>query len=283
MTGSEHDAPTTDPVTGLATTGHEWDGLTELNNPLPRWWLWIFYATIVWAVGYWIVYPSWPLISSYAGGVFGWHSRTAVVEELDALKAQRGPMVAKLAAAPLAEIEKDPALLDFTLAYGRVAFKENCAPCHGAGGGGATGYPNLIDDDWLWGGTTDAIMATITHGISNADPESRQSEMPAFGREGLLPAAEIYNVAAYVRSLSGLEAPPGADIEAGAKIFADNCVRLSRRERQGQSRARRTQPDRPGLGSTDRARRRSSTRSPMPATARCRPGASGSIRRPSRR
>src|SRR6478752_3817736 len=100
MDSKEHDAPRIDPATGLATTGHEWDGVTELNQPLPKWWHYIFYATIIWSVGYWIVYPSWPLVSSYAGGVLRWHTRTAVVEELDALKAQRGPMVAKLAAAP---------------------------------------------------------------------------------------------------------------------------------------------------------------------------------------
>ena len=126
MTTLEHEPDKhVDPLTGIATTGHEWDGLRELNQPLPRWWLWIFYATIVFAIGYWIVYPSWPLITSYAGGVSGWHSRSVVVADLDALKALRGPNVAKLAATPLADIAKDQSLLDFTLAYGRVAFKEN--------------------------------------------------------------------------------------------------------------------------------------------------------------
>jgi cytochrome c oxidase cbb3-type subunit 3 len=218
------DKPKVDPVTGYNTTGHEWDGLTELNHPLPRWWLWTFYATIIWAIGYWIVYPAWPMITSYTGGFLGWHSRTAVAEELAALQASRGPMVAKLTDTPLTEVQADPALFDFTLAYGRVAFQDNCAPCHGAGGGGAVGYPNLIDDDWLWGGTTEEIAHTITYGIRNDNPESHFGDMPAFGRDGILSNTEIWNVAQYVRSLSGLDVPAGADLEAGAELFQVNCV-----------------------------------------------------------
>ena len=213
-----------DPLTGIATTGHEWDGLRELNQPLPRWWLWIFYATIVFAIGYWVVYPSWPLITSYAGGVSGWHSRSAVAADLDALKALRGPNVAKLAATPLADIAKDANLLDFTLTYGRAVFKETCAACHGAGGGGNVGYPNLLADRWLWGGTLEAIQQTVTYGVRNANANSRQGQMPAFGRDGMLKPEEIATVASYVRSLSGLDVAPGSDIAAGAKIFADNCA-----------------------------------------------------------
>ena len=224
MATSETEKPRVDAHTGFPTTGHEWDGVSELNQPLPRWWLWIFYATIVWSIGYWVLYPSWPLISSYATGTLGWHSRDAVVADLDALKASRGPMVAQLTAAPIADINANAALLDFTLAYGRVAFKENCVPCHGSGGGGAVGYPNLIDDDWLWGGTPETITQTITFGVRNANEDSRQSQMPAFGRDGLLTKEQIINVARYVRSLSGLEVAPGGDVAAGAKTFADNCV-----------------------------------------------------------
>src|SRR5215831_11894738 len=146
------DKQETDAVTGTATTGHDWDVIRELNTPLPRWWLWLFYATIIWAVGYWIVYPAWPLFASYSQGVFGWHSRNAIVTDLNSLKTQRGPLMDKLAAASLTEIIADPQLLDFARAVGKSAFAENCAPCHGAGGGGAKGYPNLNDDNWLWGG-----------------------------------------------------------------------------------------------------------------------------------
>ena len=224
MTTQDADKPHIDAVTGIATTGHEWDGLTELNQPLPRWWLWIFYATIIFALGYWVAYPAWPLFTSFTGGVTGWHSRTAVVSDLEALKASRAPMVAALAAAPIGEIGKNAGLLDFTLAYGHAAFRENCVPCHGAGGGGAVGYPNLIDDDWLWGGTPEAIEKTVTYGVRNTNDQSRQGVMPAFGHGGALPSADIHTVAYYVRSLAGLDVPETADLAAGAKIFAANCV-----------------------------------------------------------
>ena len=146
-----------DAVTGTETTGHEWDGIKELNTPLPRWWLWTFYLTIVWSIGYWIVYPSWPLLTTYTQGAFGWNSRAAVAEDLAQLRAKRGAMESRIAAAPLEQILADQQMLDFARAQGRAAFADNCAPCHGAGGGGAKGYPNLNDDDWLWGGTLDDI------------------------------------------------------------------------------------------------------------------------------
>ena len=132
-----------DPITGAQTTGHEWDGLQELNTPLPRWWLWLFYATIIWAIGYWIVYPSWPLITSYTRGTFGWQSRNAVVEDLARLKSQRGPLMDRLAQASIAEIAANQQLSDFARAVGKPAFAENCAPCHGAGGGGGQGLSQL--------------------------------------------------------------------------------------------------------------------------------------------
>ena len=211
-----------DPITGTATTGHEWDGLRELNTPLPRWWLWLFYMTIVWAVGYWIVYPAWPLINNSTQGLFGYHTRTALVEDLDALHAQRGPMMVKLAGAKTADILADPQLLDFARAQGRVAFADNCAPCHGAGGGGAKGYPNLNDDDWLWGGKLADIEQTIRFGARAGNDKGRQGTMPPF--TGVLKPAEISNVADYVRSLSGLPTDAGADLAAGKKLFADNCA-----------------------------------------------------------
>lgn len=213
-----------DPITGTPTTGHEWDGLRELNTPLPRWWLWLFYATIVWAVAYWVVYPAWPLVSSATQGVFGWHARSAVVADLEQLHQMRGPMVAKLASAPLAEIVNDPTLLDFARAQGRVAFADNCAPCHGAGGGGAKGYPNLNDDDWLWGGKLAQIEQTILHGARSGDEEAHIGDMPAFGRDGVLKPDQIDAVASYVRSLSGQKVEEGADLKLGQKVFAENCV-----------------------------------------------------------
>jgi len=219
------DKQETDAFTGTATTGHVWDGIRELNTPLPRWWLWLFYTTIVWSVGYWVVYPSWPLVTSYTTGAFNWSSREAVVADLEALKAQRGPMVSRLVAASLQEIVADRELLEFARAQGRPAFGENCAPCHGAGGGGSKGYPNLNDDDWIWGGKLDEIAETIRHGIRSGDPKSRLGPpMPDFGRDGRLKRAEIETVANYVRTLSGLPTDPRADLVAGKAVFAQNCA-----------------------------------------------------------
>ena len=213
-----------DALTGTATTGHEWDGLRELNTPLPRWWLWLFYITIVWSIGYWIVYPAWPLLTNSTQGVFGWHTRSAVVTDLDELKRQRGPLMDTLATASLSEIAADPKLLDFARAQGRVAFADNCVPCHGAGGGGSKGYPNLNDDEWLWGGKLADIEQTIRHGARAGDDKGRQGNMPAFGRDNILKANEISAVADLVRSLSGLSTEPGADLALGRKVFADNCA-----------------------------------------------------------
>ncbi len=213
-----------DQLTGTATTGHDWDGIHELNTPLPRWWLWTFYLTIVWALGYWIVYPAWPLLTTSTQGVFGWHTRTAVVTDLDELKAQRGPMMDKLTNASIDQIAADPQLLDFARAVGRVAFADNCAPCHGAGGGGAKGYPNLNDDDWLWGGKLADINQTIRFGARSSNDKGRQGSMPAFGRDNILKPNEISAVADFARSLSGLPTEAGADLNLGKKVFADNCA-----------------------------------------------------------
>jgi cytochrome c oxidase cbb3-type subunit 3 len=213
-----------DDLTGTATTGHSWDGIGELDTPLPRWWLWLFYATIVWSIGYWIVYPSWPLITSYTRGVFDWHTRTAVASDLAELKAQRAPMMDRLAAAKLDQIMADPQMLDFARAHGRVTFRENCAACHGAGGGGAPGYPNLNDDDWLLGGKIEDIANTIRHGIHADDDKGHLTKMPAFGRDGMLKRAEIDTVADYVRSLAGLKVDAKADLAGGKKIYADACA-----------------------------------------------------------
>ncbi|MFZ0400682.1 MAG: cytochrome-c oxidase, cbb3-type subunit III, partial [Pseudolabrys sp.] len=213
-----------DRLTGTATTGHEWDGIHELNTALPRWWLWTFYACIAWAVVYWVVYPAWPLLTSATQGTFGWHARSAVVTDLDELKALRGPMMDKLASTPVAQIVNDPQLVEFARAQGRVAFADNCAPCHGAGGGGAKGYPNLNDDDWLWGGKIAEIEQTIRHGARSGDEKAHQGNMPAFGRDGILKPAQISAVADFVRSLSGLPTEKSADLAQGKKVFADNCA-----------------------------------------------------------
>jgi len=167
-----------DEISGVETTGHEWDGIRELNNPMPRWWVWTFYACIVWALGYTVLYPAWPLVNDATRGVLGYSSR--------------------------------------------AAFRVNCTPCHGSGAAGGEGYPNLNDDDWLWGGSIDAIYQTVAHGIRDAvDPETRVGEMPAFA--DMLQPDEIRQAAAYVISLTGTPHDPSM-VEPGKQIFMDNCA-----------------------------------------------------------
>ncbi len=221
MSLASHDNKDVDAHTGTSTTGHEWDGIRELNTPLPKWWLNILYATIVWAFFYMLAYPAYPLISDFTKGLLGWSSRAAVTQEIADLQAMRAPMVQALASASFEQIEKDPKLLAFARAQGKAAFGDNCAPCHGAGGGGAKAFPNLVDDDWIWGGRNEDIQATITHGIRSADPQSRAGNMPAF--EGVLKPTDMILVAEYTRSLSGLAVAKSVDLKAGAQIFADHC------------------------------------------------------------
>jgi cytochrome c oxidase cbb3-type subunit 3 len=213
-----------DAHTGTATTGHEWDGIRELNTPLPKWWLYIFYATIVWSFGYFIVYPSWPLVSSYTPGVWNWTSRGAVTADLASLQQQRAPMVSALNAASLSEIAKDEKLRGFAIAQGRAAFGDNCAPCHGSGGGGSPSFPNLNDDDWIWGGTLEEIQHTVAYGIRSGHEKARiGSPMPAFGLTGMLKPAEISQLADHTRALAGLPTEKGYDAASAGKLFAEQC------------------------------------------------------------
>jgi cytochrome c oxidase cbb3-type subunit 3 len=207
------------------TTGHEWDGIHELNKPLPKWWLWTFYATIVWAIGYWLLMPAWPLVSTYTKGLLGYSQRGRVAEQLQAAKAAQAVYRQQIAKSDLDAITANPDLLSFALAGGEAAFGDNCAPCHGRGAQGGFGYPNLRDDDWLWGGTLAAIHQTITHGIRANDPKTRSpgAQMPAFGKTGVLQEPQIADVAEYVLSLSG-RADDKEAAERGSKIFASTCA-----------------------------------------------------------
>ncbi|MGY3591578.1 cytochrome c oxidase cbb3-type subunit 3 [Bradyrhizobium sp. USDA 4341] len=213
-----------DRISGRSTTGHEWDGIKELNTPLPRWWISTFYATILWAIAYWVVYPAWPLLSSYTTGVFHYSARASVASDLAGLEKLRGEKMAVLGKVSLTEIETDPALLALARARGKTVFADNCAPCHGSGGAGAKGYPNLNDDDWLWGGSLDQIQQTIQFGARSGHGQAHEGQMLAFGRDGILRKDEIATVANYVRSLSGLSTVANFDAAAGARIFADNCA-----------------------------------------------------------
>ncbi|MGK2921246.1 MAG: cytochrome-c oxidase, cbb3-type subunit III [Methyloceanibacter sp.] len=214
------------------TTGHEWDGIQELNKPLPKWWLYTFYACIVWAVGYWILYPTWPLISSHTAGYLGYSQREVVAEDLAQAQAEKAGFRDRIAASDLETIQSDPELLNFALAGGAAAFGDNCAPCHGRGAQGAIGYPNLQDDAWLWGGSLDAIHHTIQYGIRAEDAETRNSQMPAFGKLGMLKPDQVSDVAEYVLSLSGNEGDEEA-AERGQALFATNCAACHGPEGQG--------------------------------------------------
>ncbi|SRR5581483_8421450 len=212
-----------DVVTGIETTGHEWDGIKELNKPLPRWWVWTFYATIIWSIGYWIVYPAFPTLTSYTKGMLGYSQRSTVADEVKAARAAQGTLRDKLAATSLGEIKRDPDLLRFAMAGGGAAFQTNCAPCHGRGAQGFAGYPNLNDDDWIWGGSIEDIHKTISNGIRSDHKETRTVQMPRYGLDKLLEEAQIVDAAEYVLSLSG-KSTDAAAAGRGAKVFADQCA-----------------------------------------------------------
>ena len=206
----------------VETTGHSWDGIEEFNNPLPRWWLWTFYVTIVWAILYSIAYPAWPLIKGATPGLLGYSTRAEVQQDIDTVEAANAEIEAKLAAAELTEISADPALQQYAANAGGAVFRTWCAQCHGSGAAGNVGYPNLLDDDWLWGGSIEDIHYTISHGVRNdTDPDAQWSEMPAFGE--MLSEEEIASVVQHVRAISGQD-HDATLATAGAGVFLDNCA-----------------------------------------------------------
>jgi len=211
-----------DPTTGTETTGHSWDGIEELNTPLPRWWLWTFYATIVWGVIYTILYPAWPMVSGATAGLLGYSTRAEVAAEIERVDLSNANLIDSLVTVDLAVLRDNEDLHRFAVQAGRSVFAANCSQCHGAGAGGvvASGYPNLLDDDWLWGGTMDDIAYTVRHGIRNEeDPDARFSEMPPFD---WMEDAELDATAHFVRSLSDLDHNATAAAK-GATLYADNC------------------------------------------------------------
>lgn len=213
-----------DEITGVETTGHEWDGIKELNHPLPKWWLYTFYVCIIWGIGYMIAYPAWPLLDGYTKGMLGYSQRATVGREVALAKQAQSKFRDELAKTPIEAIKSKPELLRFAMAGGKAAFGDNCSPCHGRGAQGAKGYPNLNDDDWLWGGKITDIQQTIQHGIRVlADEDTRINDMPKFGVEELLEPAQINDAAEFVLSLSG----KSTDAKAAARgktIFEEQCT-----------------------------------------------------------
>ncbi|WP_010139113.1 cytochrome-c oxidase, cbb3-type subunit III [Oceanicola sp. S124] len=205
------------------TTGHSWDGIEELNTPLPRWWLYTFYICIVWGIIYTILYPAWPLVNRATAGVLGYSTRAEVAEHIAEVEAANAGINQRLAEADLTAIAADPELNQYAVSAGASVFQTWCAQCHGSGAAGATGYPNLLDDDWLWGGSIEDIHYTVTHGIRNEDDfDARYSQMPAFGADELLEDAQIDAVVNFVMSLSGTP-QDAALVEEGAVVFEENC------------------------------------------------------------
>lgn len=213
-----------DEISGVETTGHEWDGIKELNNPMPRWWLWTFYGTIVFSVGYVIAYPAIPLFNGATEGVLGYSSRAEFAANMAVAQDAKSDNLARIEDMKVSEIIADDEMARFARAGGSSAFKVYCSQCHGSGAQGAAGYPNLNDDEWIWGGTPEEIYTTISHGVRyDADVDTRFNQMPAFGRDELLAREDVRAVAGYVVALSGGEVN-GETMEAGSQIYADNCA-----------------------------------------------------------
>ena len=209
-----------DEPTGTETVGHEWDGIEELDTPMPRWWLWTLYATIVWAIAYVIAFPAWPMLEKGTEGMLGWTSRGQLAQEMSVADQGRTSLREALSRTPIERLPDDSPLLAQAVAGGAAAFRVNCVQCHGSGASGSAGYPNLADDDWLWGGDLKAIEYTLTNGIRQQDhPQTRASQMPAFA--GILDADQLGAVVDHVLSLNG---QGGAGNAAGAQVFAQNCA-----------------------------------------------------------
>lgn len=210
-----------DEFSGVDTTGHEWDGIKELNNPMPRWWVYTFYVTVLWGVIYMFLYPSVPLINDYYKGYFGKTIRDNVHEELAMVAQERSQYSTRMASMAIADVRNDNNLYTFAMEGGRAAFGDNCAPCHGTGAQGFVGYPNLNDDEWIWGGTLEEIEYTINYGIRGIHEDTRFNEMPAYLRDELLSRDEINEVVTYVESLSDGTVQTSSE---GQEIFIDNCA-----------------------------------------------------------
>jgi cytochrome c oxidase cbb3-type subunit 3 len=207
----------------VETTGHSWDGIEELNNPLPRWWLMVFYACIIWAIAYSIAMPAWPGIKTATAGILGWSTRAEVAKDIASFEEMNAGVNAELASADVTTIDVNSDLHNYGVNMGAAVFRANCSQCHGSGAAGNVGYPNLLDNDWLWGGTIDEVAYTIQHGVRNETDEARYSEMPKFGADELLEPAQIDQVVEYVLSMSGQDHDAAMATE-GAVVFADNCA-----------------------------------------------------------
>lgn len=212
-----------DPLTGHLTTGHEWNGIKELNTRVPRV-VWFFIiVTHVWAVIIWILLPAWPLVTTYTGGLLGLDQREEVEEDIAAANRARADVIGRIDATSVGEIRADADLMRYVSETAHALYGDNCAVCHGAKAAGGPGFPSLVDKAWLWGGAPDEIMETLRVGINSQHPDTRTGQMLAFGREGMLEREQIHTLVDYVQSLSGGEISDERRTE-GAELFADNCA-----------------------------------------------------------
>jgi len=216
-----------DPHTGHMTTGHEWNGIKELNTPVPRPVYFFLAATALFGIVYWILMPAWPIGVTYTKGLLGVDQRATVVQSLKQAQLDRSVWTKRIESETFNAVQSDPQLMTIVRQTGHALFGDNCAACHGANARGGKGFPNLTTQSWLWGGTPEAIAETIRVGINSPHADSRASQMPAFGHDQILPRADIENVVSYVRSLSDGAASNAAQadkIKAGKAIFAANCA-----------------------------------------------------------
>lgn len=202
------------------TTGHEWDGIKEYDVPSPRWWLITWIICIIWSFGYWIFYPTWPTNSGNTKGSLNWSQESELQKSQQEILTRKNVYLEEFSKKSFSQIQKDPNLMEFALQGGRAAFKENCAACHGTGAAGGIGFPNLNDDDWIWGGKINDIYTTLLYGIRSGHTKARFNQMPSFGLDGILSKNEINDVAEHVLSLS----QKSANNKNGAKIFQANCI-----------------------------------------------------------
>lgn len=227
-----------DPHTGYLTTGHEWNGIKELNTPVPRPVYFFLITTALFALGYWILFPAWPLGVSYTRGLLGIDQRTSVNEALQSAAQDRAGWTKRIETESYQAIQADPALMTVVRQTGRTLFGDNCAACHGTNARGSKGFPDLTTESWLWGGDPESIAETIRVGINSTHPDTRVAQMLAFGRDKILSRTDVENVVGYVQSLSHAAAAkqlPADRLAAGGKAFADNCASCHGDDGKGKS------------------------------------------------
>ena len=222
-----------DPHTGINTTGHEWSGIKELDTPIPKAVKFFYGLTFLIALAIWILLPTWPLITTYSSGLLGFSQRDLIADQLAGAAVQRADWADRIAGLDVSEGGADPQARAIAVRAGEALFSDNCAACHGQGGKGGPGFPNLTDGAWIWGGTPEDIHETIRVGINSQHDETRFGQMPAFGRDEMLERGDILTLVPYIRHLAGLEAAEGADLDAGAALFAENCASCHGEEAMG--------------------------------------------------